>query len=90
MFMFYCGLGSFNQTFLFVLTLYILMDFLKHIDAKSIRLPIVYIKGSHIKYLRHDVFLSLRVVLFVANSADHDPSRGFLCMTRHNLIYSLL
>ena len=48
------------------------MDFLLHIDTISMELPIVYFKGSQEEFLNHDVFLSLKVVLFLANSADPD------------------
>ena len=59
------------------LTCCILMDFPIHIDTISMGLPIVYLKGSQVdcsKLHLYDVqvFLSLKVVLILANSADPD------------------
>ena len=48
------------------------MEFPNHIDTMSMGLPIVYFKGSWVEFLKYDVFLSLRVVLILANSADPD------------------
>ena len=43
-----------------------------HIDTISMGLPIVYFKGHMYNFLNYDVFLSLKVVLILANSADSD------------------
>ena len=34
-------------------------------------LPIVYIKGSQVEFSKYDIFLSLTVVLILANNEDH-------------------
>ena len=46
------------------------MDFPIHIDTISMGLQIVYFKGSQVEYLNYDVFLSLKIVLILANNAD--------------------
>ena len=48
------------------------MDFPIHIDTISMGLPIVYFKGSQVEFskLQYDVFLSLKIVLIIANSVD--------------------
>ena len=46
------------------------MDFPILIDTVSMVLSIVYFKGSHVEFLYYNVFLSLKVVLIVGNSAD--------------------
>ena len=48
------------------------MDFPIHIDTISMGLPIVYFKGSQVDFLNYDVFLSLKIILIFANSADPD------------------
>ena len=48
------------------------MDFPIHIDTICMGLPIVYLKGSQVEFLNYDVFLSLKVILTFANSADQD------------------
>ena len=47
------------------------MDFPIHIDAISIKLPIVYFKGSQV------VFLCLKVILILAKSADPDEMQHY-------------
>ena len=47
------------------------MDFPIHIDAISIELPIVYLKGSQV------VFLCLKAILILANSADPDEMQHY-------------
>ena len=47
------------------------MDLPIHIDAISIELPIVYFKGSQV------VFLCLKVILILANSADPDEMQHY-------------
>ena len=41
-------------------------------DTISFGLPIVYFKGSWVEFLNYQVFLSLKVVLILANCADSD------------------
>ena len=48
------------------------MNFPIHSDTKSMGLSIVYFKGSQVNFSKYDVFLSLKVVLILANSADPD------------------
>ena len=43
-----------------------------HIDTTSMKLSIVYIKGSQVEFLNYDVLLSLHVALNLANSSDLD------------------
>ena len=45
------------------------MDFPIHVDTICMGLPIVYFKGSRVAIYNY-VFLSLRLVLILANSAD--------------------
>ena len=47
------------------------MDFPIHIDTISMGLPIVYFKGSQVEFSLL-CFLSLKVALILANSADPD------------------
>ena len=37
----------------------------------------MYLKGSQEKFLNHDVFVSLKVVLILANSADIDEMQHY-------------
>ena len=53
------------------LTLSILMDFHICIDTISMGLPIVK------NFLNYDVFLSLKIVLILANSADPDEMQYY-------------
>ena len=54
------------------------MGFPKHIDTVSMGLPILYFKGSQVEvFTNNDVFLSLKVVLIWANSADPDEMQLF-------------
>ena len=55
-----------------MLTLCVLMDFPIHIDSMIMGLPIVYVKGSQFFFQNFDVFLFLKLVLILANSADSD------------------
>ena len=48
------------------------MDFPIHIDSMIMGLPIVYVKGSQFFFQNFDVFLFLKLVLILANSADSD------------------
>ena len=61
------------------------MDFPTHIDTMSIGLPIVYFKGSGYNFLYKGVFLSLKVVLILANSADPDEMQhlGLHCLPKY-------
>ena len=59
------------------LTLCILMNVPKHICTISVRLAIVYLKGSVENFLKYIFFLSLRVVLILANSADPDKMQHY-------------
>ena len=52
------------------------MDFPIHIDTISMGLPMVYFKGSKVE-LNYEVFLSLKDVLFLANSADPDEMQHY-------------
>ena len=53
------------------------MNFPIHIYTISMGLHIVYFKGSQVELLNYDVFLSLKLVLILANSADPDEMQGF-------------
>ena len=53
------------------------MDFPLHIDTIRMGLPIVYFNGSKVKFLNYDVFLSLKVVLILANSADPNETQHY-------------
>ena len=46
------------------------MDFPIHIDTISMGQPILHFKRSQVESLNFEVFLSLKVVLILANSAD--------------------
>ena len=59
------------------LTLCILMDFPIYIDTISMELPIVCFKGTQVNFRNYDVFLSLKFVLILANSADSDEMQHF-------------
>ena len=59
------------------LTLCILMDFPIYIDTISMGLPIVYLKGTQVDFLTYDVFLSLKIGLIIANSADPDEMQHY-------------
>ena len=70
------------------------MNFPIHIDTTSMELPIVYFKGSQIEFskLLYDVFLSLKVVLIIANSVDSDEMQhnaafhlGLHCLPKYPL-----
>ena len=58
-------------------TLCILMGFLIYIDTISMGLPIVYFKGTRVNFLNYVVFLSLNIVLILANSADPDEMQQY-------------
>ena len=53
------------------------MDFPILIDTISMGLPIVYFKGSQEEFLNYDVFMSLKVVLILANSTDPDEMQHY-------------
>ena len=53
------------------------MDFPILIDTISMGLPIVYFKGLQVEFLNYDAFLSLKVVLILANSADPDEMQHY-------------
>ena len=46
------------------------MDYPIHIDTISMQLSIFILRGCQTKFLKNDVFLSLRIVFIQANSAD--------------------
>ena len=59
------------------LTLFILMDYPIRIDTTSMELSFLYLKvspdwGHRSKFLLNDVFLSLKIVIILANSAHPD------------------
>ena len=53
------------------------MDFPIHIDTIIMGLPIVYFKGSQIKFSELWSFLSLKIVLILANSADPNEMQHY-------------
>ena len=63
------------------------MDFPIHIDTTSVGLPIVYFKGHRLSFLNYDVFLSLKIVCILANSADPDEMQhyalGLHCLSKY-------
>ena len=64
------------------LTLCILMDFPihVHINTKYHGLPILYFKGLQVDvsmFRNYNVFLSLKVVLILANSTDSDEMQQY-------------
>ena len=63
------------------------MDFNIHIDTISMGLPIIHFKGSQ-NFLNYDIFLSLKFVLALANSADPDERQHYA--TFHLSLYYLL
>ena len=67
------------------------MGFPIHIYKLSMELPILYFKGSHVVDSNHNVFLSLKVVFIIANSADFDEMqhhaafhRGLHCLPKYH------
>ena len=48
------------------------MDFPIHIDTISMGLPIVCFKESQVEFINYDAFLTLKIVLTLANSAGPD------------------
>ena len=48
------------------------MDYPIHIDTISVYLSNLYFEGSQVKILDFDVFLSLKIVFILANSANPD------------------
>ena len=40
-------------------------------------LPFLYFKGSQVEFLNYDVFLSLKVALILANSANSDEMQHY-------------
>ena len=56
-----------------MLTLCILMSFTKHVVTISMGLPIVYFEGYNL--LNYSIFLPLKIVLILANSADPDEKQ---------------
>ena len=61
-----------SSIYIIIYPLYSNGIFRVHIDTTSMGLPIVYFKGSQVKFSNYDVFLSLKLVLILANSADPD------------------
>ena len=53
------------------------MDFPIHIDTISMGLPIVSLKGSQVEFSNLDLYLSLKVILIVANSADRGEMQHY-------------
>ena len=74
-----------------VLTLCILMDFPKYIDAISIGLPILYFnKGSQVDFSKLIYISVSEIVLILANSVDPDEMQhyaafhlGLHCLQKH-------
>ena len=62
--------------FVGAITLCSLIGFPSHIDTISKGLSIVYFKGSQ-NLLKNNVFLSLKVVLILPNSADPDEMQHY-------------
>ena len=58
------------------LTLCVLMDFPIHINTINMGLLIMYFKGLQVEF-SYDVFLSLNIVLNLANSADPDEMQHY-------------
>ena len=66
------------------------MDLSIHINTKSMGVLIMYFKGSQVEFLNYCVFLSLKVVLILANSVDPDEMQhyaafhlGLHCLPKH-------
>ena len=53
------------------------MDFPIHSDTICLGLPVVYFKRSQVEFLNFQVFLSLKVVLVLASSADSDEMQHY-------------
>ena len=63
---------------------------LHNISTISMGLPIVRLKGSQAEFLKYDIFLSLKIVFIIANSAGLDEMRhyaafhlGFHCLQKY-------
>ena len=54
------------------LSLFILIDFLIHIDIKAWICPFCILRGNRSKFLNYHAFLSLKIVFILENSADPD------------------
>ena len=52
-----------------LITLFILMDFPKHIDMLSMESPFCVIRGHMSTFLQYDVIIPLKIVIF-PNSSD--------------------
>ena len=69
------------------------MDFPIHIDTISIGLPIVFFNVPQVRiFLNYDIFLSLKIVLILANSVDTDEMQhyaafhlGLHCLPKYQL-----
>ena len=48
-----------------------------HIDTRSVGLPIMYDRDLRLYFLNYDVFLSLKIVLNLANSAEPDEMQHY-------------
>ena len=56
------------------------MYFPIHIDTRGMGMSIVHFKWSWVEFfLNYDVFLSLKVVLILANNADPDEMQHYAC-----------
>ena len=53
-------------------SLFILLDYPIHIDTISMELSILYLKGFSVQISINGIFLSLKIVFILANSADPD------------------
>ena len=50
-------------------------------------LSILYVKGLQ-KFLNYDIFLSLKVVLILANSADSDEIQHYGCISSRSSLFA--
>ena len=53
------------------------MDYPIHIDISSMKLSALYFKGSQLNLLNFNIFLLLKIVLILENSADPDKMPPF-------------
>ena len=60
------------------LTLFIQIDFPIHIDIKAWICPFCILRGNRSKFLNYHVFLSLKIVFILANSADPDEMLPYM------------
>ena len=60
---------------------------MQHNDTKRIGLLIVYLNGSQVECSKLWVYLSLKAVSILANSADTVPNEGFLVYKGLNKVF---